>query len=158
MWALVSHISVGWGWRTALSSACGIEITKFCPRVNLSASLTSNITAATMHRQAGYPAATRSNFLDKYATGGFQGPNLWVRTPFGKPLLSATNRWKGSVTSWRPKAGADIRAVLMALKACCSLFLHMKGCLSLRGDKTGLLIQQKLESTVCKSLQCPGKL
>lgn len=95
-WALVSHRSGDW--RTTLSRSC----TKFYPRVNLSESLTSNATAVTIHRQAGYLTATRSNFFffsDKYITGLFQGLNLWVKTPFGNSFV-LSHIWEAKTWSW----------------------------------------------------------
>lgn len=47
-----------------------------CPKVNLLAALTSKITAAMAFRHVGYVLATGSSFLDRCATGLFQGPRV----------------------------------------------------------------------------------
>jgi hypothetical protein len=50
--------------------------TKSCPRVSFSTSLTSNVIAATVCKEAGHSSATVSNFLDKSTRGLLQAPNL----------------------------------------------------------------------------------
>lgn len=82
------------------------------PRVNLSESFTRTATAAIMRRHGGQPDATLSSFFEKYATGFFQGPSIWVSTPFATPLFSSTYNVKGLVISGRLRAGADKRAFL----------------------------------------------
>ena len=99
------------------SKACGVITVSGCPRVNLAESLTSIAVAAMIRRHGGHPAATGSNFLDRYATGLFQGPNFWVRTPLAIPCLSSRKRIKGLEVSGNPRAGAERRASFRASKA-----------------------------------------
>ena len=57
-------------WLVEYTCDCmGVIMGKFCPKVNLSASLTINAIATMIHRQCSLPADTESNFFDKYATG-----------------------------------------------------------------------------------------
>lgn len=65
-----------------VSTAWGAIIWIVCPKVNFSASLVRMAVAAVARKQLGHPAATQSSLLERYATGLFQGPRVWVRTPF----------------------------------------------------------------------------
>ena len=64
--------------------------------------------------------------MERYAAGLFQGPKVWVRTPFVIPPVSVTKSWNSLSKVGRAKAGAVVKAVFRASKASFSSFPQLK--------------------------------
>lgn len=90
-----------------------------CPKLNLSTSFTSIAVAAMSLIYVGHPGVTRSILLDRYATGLFQGPSVFMRIPLAMPLALFTCKWNVLVISGRARAGSDTSALFKVLKAFC---------------------------------------